>query len=348
MSRRLRPAAAATLGVLSLGACTTGPAGSPSAAHSPAPSSSVSPAATPTTGSRPGTRTGTRTGTPPALTTRVLPWRLPQPLSRSVALRYGGPRTALLAGGLGAGDRSTDEVLRIDLGTGATRRAGRLVDPLHDSAGAVLAGRPTVVGGGGAAELDAVEQLRHGGWRVVGHLPGARSDLSVASTAAGLLVIGGYDGVHTPRAVLRTPDGARFVRAGRLPLGVRYAGVVRTGRWVWVLGGEVAGRELDEVLRVDTRTGRVRRVGRLPRPLGHEAVAAVAGRLLVMGGRTAPATVTDRMAWFDPGTHRWRRAGRLPYPVADAPTVAVGHHVYLLGGETPGFTAHVSEVSWSG
>jgi hypothetical protein len=341
VSRRLRGAAAATLGLVSLCACTNGPAGPPSTARSPAVSAPTSRAATPTT--RPSAA-----GRPPALTARVLPWRLPRPLSRSVAIRYGGPRTALLAGGLGAGDRSTDQVLRIDLGTGATRRAGRLVEPLHDSAGAVLDGRPTVVGGGGAAELDGVEQLRHGGWRTVGHLPGARSDLSVVGSGSGLLVIGGYDGVHTPRAVLRTRDGARFVRAGRLPLGVRYAGVVRTGRWVWVLGGEVAGRELDELLRVDSRTGHVRSVGRLPQPLGHEAVAAVAGRLLVMGGRTAPTTVTDRMSWYDPRTHRWRRAGRLPYPVADAPAVAEGRHVYLLGGETPGFTGQVSEVTWSG
>ena len=52
--------------------------------------------------------------------------------------------------------------------------------------------------------------------------------------------------------------------------------------------------------------------------LGHEAVVAVGRRLLVMGGRTAPHTVTDRMWWFTPASRRWVPAGRLPYPVADA------------------------------
>jgi Kelch motif protein len=333
------------LALWSLGACTTGSTGSQSTDGStstpPAPSRA---AVRPTVGSaRPHVPAPA-----PTVSARVLPWRLPAALSRSVAIRYGGQHSALLAGGLGPGDASTDEVLRIDLRTGAARREAPLVEPLHDSAGALLAGRPVIVGGGGAAELDGVERLdRHGTWRLAGHLPGARSDLSVVAARHGLLVVGGYDGTRTPRAVLRTTDGARFERTGRLPLGVRYAGVARTGRWVWVLGGEVAGRELDEVLRVDTRTGHVRTVGRLPRPLGHEAVVAVAGRLLVMGGRTAPDAVTDALTWYDPRTHRWSRAGHLPYPVADAPAVVVGHHVFLLGGETPDFTARTTEVTWT-
>jgi N-acetylneuraminic acid mutarotase len=115
---------------------------------------------------------------------------------------------------------------------------------------------------------------------------------------------------------------------------------------VWVLGGEVDGHELDEVLRIDTRSGRARSVARMPHPLGHEAVAVVGGRLLVMGGRTAPHTVTGQMWWFDPHPGSWSRAGHLPYPVADAPWVTVGRSVFLLGGETPDFTAKVTRVSW--
>jgi N-acetylneuraminic acid mutarotase len=129
-------------------------------------------------------------------------------------------------------------------------------------------------------------------------------------------------------------------------VGIRYAAVARLGNAVWILGGERSGQELDEVLRWDPRTGTARTAGRLPGPLGHESVAVVGERLLVMGGRTAPETVTDRMWWFRPRTGRWRAAGRLPYPVADAPTVALGRHAYLLGGESPAFTDRVTEVGW--
>jgi N-acetylneuraminic acid mutarotase len=127
---------------------------------------------------------------------------------------------------------------------------------------------------------------------------------------------------------------------------VRYAGVVRASSAVWIVGGERAGRELDAVLRLDPRSGSVRRVARLPHPLGHEAVAAVGRRLLVVGGRTAPDTVTRQMWWFDPGTARWTAAGTLPYPVADASSVVSGRHLYLFGGEAPDFTDRVTRVSW--
>lgn len=336
MKGALFAAVAATVAAAALAACSPTPSGS-------APSK-------PTTTATPGSEAATPSRTAPVsrplhVTARVARWRLPGPLSRGVAMTY--HTHVLLAGGLEPGDTSTDQVLRVQPSRGVVSHWGRLAEPMHDSAGAVLRGRPTVVGGGGAVELSGVQRMvRDGRWRMVGQLPGARSDLSVATSPGGLLVIGGYDGVHTPTAVLRTRNGSHFVRAGRLPYGVRYAGVARVGSAVWVIGGEVNDRELGEVLRIDVRSGRVRSVARTPRPLGHEAVAAVGDRLLVMGGRTAPEAVTDRMWWFDLRTHRWSHAGKLPYPVADAPSVTVGSHAFLFGGETPGFTARVTRVGW--
>ncbi|MDX6326585.1 MAG: hypothetical protein QOK15_2939 [Nocardioidaceae bacterium] len=290
----------------------------------------------------PGHKVGAR---PPQLTEAVVRWQLPSPVSRGVAMRYAGG--ALVAGGLGPGDRSTDDVLLVRPGQGQVTLAGHLAEPLHDAAGGLLAGRPTVVGGGAATELADVEQRGAGGaWRVVGRLPEARSDLSVVGAGDRLLVVGGYDGAATPRAVLRTAHGSDFATVSTLPSGVRYAGTASTPRTAWIVGGERDGHELDEVLRLDLRSGSVRAVARLPRPLGHEAVAVVGGRLLVMGGRTTPDSVTDQMWWFDPRTRGWRRAGTLPYPVADAPSVVTGHHVYLFGGETPDFTGRVTRVSW--
>jgi hypothetical protein len=117
-----------------------------------------------------------------------------------------------------------------------------------------------------------------------------------------------------------------------------------------MVGGELDGHELDSVVRMNTATVTPRRVSRLPEPLGHSAVVAVGDRLLVMGGRTSPSTVTDRMWWFTPRSGRWQPAGRLPTPVADAPVVTVGGAArgaaYLFGGETPDFSDRVVRVSW--
>jgi hypothetical protein len=333
---RFRLAVSPGLALLLLAGCTSGTSGGPSAdapRTTPGRTTSSSP---PLTG-RPG---------PPRISrTRVLPWQLPGPLSRSVAMRI-GPRV-LLAGGLEPGDHSTGQVLTLDLAHGVVGHHTSLAEPLHDSAGAVLAGHPTVIGGGGTTELSVVQRqdARHR-WHITGRLPEARSDLSVIATADGGFVIGGYDGQTSPTEILRTTRGRQFEVVGTLPTGLRYGGVAYAGTSLWILGGEVDGHELDEVLRFDLVTGKVHRAGRMPGPLGHEAVVAVGTRLLVMGGRTSPTTVTDRMWWFDTTTRTWKHAGRLPYPVADAPWVTQGTSVFLFGGETPDFTSRVTRVTW--
>jgi len=166
----------------------------------------------------------------------------------------------------------------------------------------------------------------------------------VCGAPRGLAVLGGYDGTRSLTALLTSSNGATFRAIGHLPFGVRYAGVACTARGAWVLGGEDGGHQLLEVWWVDFDTGKVHREASLPHRLGHERVVAVGHRLLVLGGRTRPKSVTDAMWWFDTDTRSWKRAGRLPYPVADAASLSSGGRVYLLGGETPGFTSRVVVV----
>lgn len=304
-------------------------AGTPAPHTPPAPTVASSPAAT----------------SPTSVQAVLAPWRLPVRLSRAVPLDLGS-RT-LLAGGLLPGDHSSDQVLAVDPVHGTVRPAGRLAEAAHDSAGGVLAGRPFLFGGGGASELSTIQAGGSRTWQVVGSLPGGtRSDLSVVGLGDALLLLGGYDGSQEPTSMLRTTDGTHFTVLGRLPAGVRYAGVAQMGHDVWVLGGETDQRELSEVYRVDTTTGHVQDVGRLPAPLGHEAVVPVGRRLLVLGGRTAPHATTAAMWWFDTDTHRWKRAGRLPEPVADAATVVRGNQAWLLGGEAPDYTDAVVHLTW--
>lgn len=318
----------------------TGCVSSPSARPAPRTPASGTPPASTTTAPSPAVTS------PTSVRAVLVSWRLPTAVSRSVALDTGGG-TVLLAGGLTAGDHSSGQVLSVDALHGRVRVAGRLAEPVHDSAGGVLGGRPFLFGGGGATELATVQQGGARRWRVAGRLPGGtRSDLSAISLGDALLLLGGYDGAREPASILRTADGTHFTQVGQLPSGVRYAGVARLGNDVWVLGGEVDGHELTEVCRVDTTTGRVRTVGRLPGPLGHEAVVAVGRRLLVLGGRTAVHSTTAAMWWFDTRTRRWTRAGRLPEPVADAPVVVRGDRAWLLGGEAPDITDRVVEVGW--
>jgi N-acetylneuraminic acid mutarotase len=275
---------------------------------------------------------------------RQAAWHLPYPVARAALIGAGG-RSVILAGGLLDGDVSTGQVTRIDLTHGRTKALPPLAVPVHDTAGGLVGGVPTVVGGGNSTEQAQVQALVHGRWVGVGNLPTTRSDLEVVEWRRHAYVIGGYDGSSVPRAILRLQRGAPARPVGDLLRGVRYAAVARIGSEVYVFGGEVAGRELDTVQRVDLATGHVSQAGRLPIPLGHGMAAAVGSRILLMGGRDSPEHQTDALWWFDPATHRFRKAGRLPFPLSDAAAASYGRRVWLLGGETPGVTDRVVTVT---
>jgi hypothetical protein len=271
-------------------------------------------------------------------------WHLPVASGRQAVVPT-GRGVAVLAGGLVAGDQSTDEALRIDLSTGRITRLQSLEVPVHDVAGGLVGGAPAVVGGGNATEQDVVQVLSDSAWHVVGHLPTTRSDLSVVGWRGRSYVIGGYDGVRVPTAILELrPDGTSR-EAGSLAAGVRYSATARVGHTAYVLGGEVLGRELDAVQAVDLRTGRTRVVARLPVPLGHAMAAPVGSRILLMGGRITPDRQTDAMWWFDPASGRFTPAGTLPHPLSDAAVASYRHRVWLLGGEDPTVTDQVVTVA---
>jgi N-acetylneuraminic acid mutarotase len=251
----------------------------------------------------------------------------------------------ILAGGLLGGDRSTSRVVDLDLPVGRVQQLPPLAVPVHDTAGGMVAGAPTVVGGGNATEQSVVQSWVRSRWHRVADLPTSRSDLAVAEWRGSAYVIGGYDGTSVPRTVLRLSGAAAPRPIARLLHGVRYAATARLNSDVYVFGGEVAGQELDTVQAVDLATGHARSAGRLPLPLGHAMAVTVGNRILLMGGRTAPDQQTGRMWWYNPTTQRFRAAGRLPGPVSDAGVASYRRHVWLLGGETPEVTDRVTEVT---
>ncbi|MDQ6686043.1 MAG: kelch repeat-containing protein [Actinomycetota bacterium] len=280
----------------------------------------------------------------------TLGWTLPAPTARQ-ALVPDGPATVVLAGGMLPDGTSTDRAVRISLPNGRSHPLPRLAVPVHDAAGGRYAGKVAVFGGGNATEQAVVQVLAGRRWQRAGSLPTTRSDLSVVATPAGTLVLGGYDGVGTPLAILRHSATSGLHGVGRLAVGVRYAATVLVGSSVYVFGGEVSGHELGQVQRFDVRPGGVARVGRvsvvgrLPHPLGHAMAAVFGDRVLLMGGRTSADQQTGAMWWYDPATGRFSHAGRLPRPLSDAAVATVGHSAYLLGGEDPNVTGLVVRVT---
>jgi hypothetical protein len=313
-----------------------------SSSESPAPVSAA-PTSTPSSAGSPSSAPVTPSA-PHVASASVARWRLPLAVGRQAVVPVGAT-SVVMAGGLVAGDLSTDEAVRIDLATGRTARLPSLAVPVHDVAGGVLGGIPAVVGGGNASEQDVVQTLTGARWHVTGRLPTPRSDLSVVQRGTHPVVIGGYDGANVPTEILTLTGGGSSRTTGHLVHGVRYAATTVRGHTAYVFGGEVQGRELDTVQAVDLATGRTRVVARLPVPLGHAMAATVGGRILLMGGRVTPDRQTAAMWWFDAAGGRFTRAGRLPTALSDAGVAAFGHRIWLLGGEDPAVTAGVLTIS---
>ncbi|MCL2540893.1 MAG: hypothetical protein FWE71_00355 [Nocardioidaceae bacterium] len=328
----LGAAALTATAVLGLGACGSSPAATTS--HG-APATGGAPSRP----SHPSTPAG-----PPTLHVRRPHWRLSSPIGREAIIDGGSDVT--IAGGLVGGDSSTPAAWRLSVGRGHVGSLPPLAVPVHDTAGALLNGRPLVIGGGNAAEQSVVQEWDGHGWQVVGHLPEARSDLVAATIGDHVYVLGGYNGSRPAEPdVLSSTDGKRWKVVGRLPLPVRYAASTVVDGDVWLFGGERNDVEQTAVQRFDPRTGHSKVVAHLPRPVGHAVAIPLGGRILIAGGRTDPNTVTDRMWWFDPATGRTRPAGHLPTPLADAAVARVGAVTYVVGGESPDPTRQVLAVT---
>lgn len=328
----MRPAAPALLGLVALLA-TSGCSGT----------------TTPTAPPRPPT---TSTASVPAAAAAAGParvhevsWRLPGPVSREAAVVGPGGRITI-AGGLHPGDQTTDAFYTIDPATGRVSGRGRLVVPVHDTAGVAMPGGDWVLGGGNSSEQSVVQRVRAGRAHVVGDLPGPRSDLVAVAAAGRACVLGGYDGSTTAVGEVDcSRDGRHWQRLTTLPVPVRYPGLVRRGDTVLVFGGQRGLAMVDAVQEVDLRTGAARVIGRLPRPLGHEAAVMTPTGIWILGGRTDTNTVTARSWSYDASSGQFRRIKSLPYALADAAVAVASRATWLLGGETPNWTDRVLEIS---
>lgn len=332
--RRFVTAAAVVAAVATVGACGTGPrqAGPATSTISPSGRATSSTAGPASPGPAPRRLRIERAG-----------FRLPAAFGREAVTSTG--RYAVVAGGLAGGDSSLGTAYRIDLRQGRISSMASLTVPVHDTAGG-FAGGPLVIGGGNAAEQSVVQRWDGRAWRIVGHLPQARSDLVAATVGGHVVVAGGYNGTRPAEPdILSSTDGRTWRSIGTLPVPVRYPASAVAGGAIWLFGGESAGAMQTAIQRIDPTTGDARIAGRLPVALGHAVAIPFGDRILVAGGRTGLDTLTDRMWWFSPSTGHVTGAGRLPHPLADSAVAHLGHTYYLLGGETPSVTDEVLKVT---
>jgi hypothetical protein len=302
----------------------------------------------------------------PAIEAGVLPWRLDEPLSRET-LYSGAGNEVIVAGGLGVSENSVSSVFSLDVTGGAQTPLGALAAPVHDAAGAQIAGQDFVFGGGSPTTISGVESFASAvvlgdPGSVIGHLPQPRSDASAVVIGDTTYVVGGYDGTNPDPQVLATVDGVHFSAVADLAISVRYAAVVTWDKKIYLFGGEEiggpgSGTVSDSIQIVDpiTRTSKV--VGHLAQPIAGAAAAVIGGHIYVAGGSTVStaaqeasspsssgASDTGSIFAFDPSTDKMLEAGTLPVPVAYGAVQVVGSRAWLVGGESNGTPVDTVEM----
>ena len=157
-------------------------------AATPAATTPIPTGATPPIATQPVATPGPTASVVPALKVTALRLQLPMAVSRAVAFADGD--AVLLAGGL-TPSGTTAVVLRIDIVAGTVTINGKLAQAVHDAGGALVAGAPTIFGGGNVVPESVVQRFDGGLGAVVGQLPRARADLVVVDDGATAFVIGG-------------------------------------------------------------------------------------------------------------------------------------------------------------
>ena len=208
------------------------------------------------------------------------------------------------------------------------RVIGHLPTSTHDGA-ALLRGRTVLLYGGGES-VSTPAVVRVDSQTAAAHalhpLDEPLSDLGAAQVRGSTYLVGGFTGTQYASAILRVHANDRTTTVARLPAGTRYAGVATSGGKIYVVGGLTTQGASKAIYAFDPRDRSVVRIGSLPRPEAHAALAALGGRLYLFGGRS--------VLRISPGTGTVARVATLPQPLSDPNAVTVGRRIVVLGGGT--------------
>jgi hypothetical protein len=278
-------------------------------------------------GSHAPTTTTTRQRKPPASKpTRLTVARvgsLPEAISKSSAVALPGGRLLVLGGY--AGGRSLDTILEGP--PSRLRVVGRLPQPTHDAAAAILGRFVYLFGGGETLSTPSVVRVdpRTGTATEVPALGEPLSDLGAVAIGGRAYLTGGYTDAEFASGIIRYDQAGGDTAIARLPMGTRYAGVTAVGRTIYVAGGLTRAGATRSIYAVPLGR-RVRQIATLPRPEDHAAMAALGRRLYLVGGR--------RVLAIDPGSGAISVAARLPASLSDPTATTLGNEIVVTGGGT--------------
>jgi N-acetylneuraminic acid mutarotase len=225
----------------------------------------------------------------------------------------------------------------------AWRRLPDLPASVDHAAAASWRGRLVVVGGYGTDRrpLRAAWLYDGASWRILPRPPEARAAAGAAATSAGkVYVVGGRtEGGLARDALVLDLTTRRWSRApGPTPREHLAAAALRG--LVYAVGGRRYGYDTNvaTVEAYDPAARRWRRLPALPSARGGTGAAAIAGRIVSVGGEEPAGTIGTVYA-YDVARRRWSALPDLPTPRHGLGVVALQGRVWAIaGGPEPGLT----------
>ena len=251
-------------------------------------------------------------------------------------------RIVVVGGFLASGGNSR----RVDSYDPARDTWARLPDlpvSVDHAAAASWRGRIVVVGGYGADRAPLRAAFLYDGrrWRRLPAPPEERAAAAAAATSDGRVwVVGGRTSSGLATRTLSLDLRTLRWRVVRGPRPREHLAATAMGGRVYAVGGRLAGYDtnLGTVEAYEPRSNRWARLPDLPDPRGGTGAAAIAGRIVSVGGESPSGT--NRTVWsLRPGASRWASLPDLPTPRHGLGVVAFRGRVWAIaGGPQPGLT----------
>ena len=273
------------------------------------------------------------------------PWvsgsALPEPRTEVAAAPLGA-RIVVVGGFLASGANSR----RVDSYDPARDAWDRLPDlpvSVDHAAAASWRGRVVVVGGYGADRAPLRAAFLYDGkrWRSLPRPPEERAAAAAAATADGRVwVVGGRTRSGLAQTALSLDLRTLRWRTVRGPRPREHLAATALRGRVYALGGRLAGYDtnLAAVESYDPARNRWSQLPDLPDPRGGTGAAAIAGRIVSVGGESPDGT--NATVWaLARSANRWQRLPDLPTPRHGLGVVALDGRVWVIaGGPKPGLT----------
>ena len=230
------------------------------------------------------------------------------------------------------------------------RRLPDLPIGVHHAMAVGVAGKPYVLGGYtvSGTTLRAAFVLEKGAWRALPRMPFPRAAAG-AGVAGGKIVVAG--GIGESRRLAR--NALSFdLRTRRWsvvpgPTPREHLGVTAFRGVVYAVGGRTAGLDTNLLNFESFRPGDRgwRRLQPVPDPRGGTGAAALAGRVISVGGEEPDGTIEEVLE-YGIAERRWVRLADLPTPRHGVGVAALGGRVYVIGGgPEPGLTVSSANES---